>query len=244
MCSDKPSSPACTDCETSEGISNIPQGYYQFHCHTWCILGHWLSLEADFLLRGSKICHKAGLRSSQAPQRPNSWESTLVYKTITSTFWYIYSKNAICRGRYVKSYMKITICLQISLFQIDDNEGGMQYNTGNALSEYKALIIIFGRQSVPMLPPSCLSQTRGRRFIITRCRVCNIISTSCLWTFHFFLDFVCVNKKGGGQQIVNTAVIFSVNVPITVCKMYFNSLHTWRDMLQSTKVIFVLRCFL
>lgn len=55
----------------------------------------------------------------------------------------------------------------------------MQYNTGNALSQYKAFIIIFGRQSVPMLPPSCLSQTRGRRFIITRCRACNIISTSC-----------------------------------------------------------------
>lgn len=77
----------------------------------------------------------------------------------------LYSKNAYCRGRCLESYRKITVCGEISLFQIDDNRGDMERNKDRALSQHKAFIIILAVQSV--LPPSCLSQTRGRRFIIT-----------------------------------------------------------------------------
>lgn len=71
------------------------------------------------------------------------------------------------------NYMKITVCGEISLFQIDDNSGGMYFSPTQTRLCHSTKHLLYPSwqrvETVLMQPPSCLSQTRGRHFIITRC---------------------------------------------------------------------------
>lgn len=68
--------------------------------------------------------------------------------------------------------MMITVCREISLFQIVDNSRGMYFSTTQTGLCHNTKHLLYPSwhrvETVLMLPPSCLSQTRGRRFIITR----------------------------------------------------------------------------
>lgn len=66
----------------------------------------------------------------------------------------------------------ITVCGEISLFQIVDNSRGMYFSTTQTGLCHNTKHLLYPSwqrvETVLMLPPSCLSQTRGRCFIITR----------------------------------------------------------------------------
>lgn len=92
---------------------------------------------------------------------------TVVCKAHLSSLHLTSFKNLqIVEGEF--NYMKITVCGEISLFQIDDNSGGMT-QTRLCHGTKHLLYPLWQRvETVLMQPPSCLSQTRGRHFIITR----------------------------------------------------------------------------
>lgn len=94
------------------------------------------------------------------------------------------------------NYMKITVCGEISLFQIDDNSVGMHFSTTQTRLCHSTKHLLYPPwqrlETVLMQPPSCLSQTRGRRFIITRCltvRLHYLESILRRYTNHFRLTF-------------------------------------------------------
>lgn len=91
--------------------------------------------------------------------------------------------------------MKITVCGEI-LFQIDDNSVGMYISTAQTRLCHSTKHLLYPPwqrlETVLMQPPSCLSQTRGRHFIITRrltVRLHYLKSMLRRYTNHFRLTF-------------------------------------------------------
>lgn len=84
----------------------------------------------------------------------------------------------------------ITVCAEMSSFQFVDDSSGMQGRTTQAQLCHSTKHLLYPSQrrleTVLTLPPSCLSEKRGRRFIITGCKT---IQSPCSQTHHFHPAF-------------------------------------------------------
>lgn len=98
-------------------------------------------------------------------ERTILWTHLLTYLPSGNLF------QILCIAEKKFSYATITVYGDISLFQIEDNSGGMFSITKSGLCQSTKHLLSWWRQrgeTSAVLPPSCWSQTRRRRFIIIR----------------------------------------------------------------------------